>query len=49
MDVHEGQDLAGLTATATLLAKLWLTCHAVLVGMGLVYAAFVWPKPILPI
>jgi len=47
MDVHEQQDLAGLTAPVTLLAKLRLICHAVLVVVGLVYAAFIWPKPIL--
>jgi hypothetical protein len=47
MDVHQRQDLARPAATE-LLAKLWLLSHALLVVMGLIYAAFVWPEPLLP-
>jgi hypothetical protein len=46
MDVHEWPDLAEPVASA-LLAELWLVSHALLVGAGLIYAAFVWPEPLL--
>ena len=46
--MHEQCDLAGRTASE-IVAKLWLFSHALLVVVGLAWAALVWPEPVLPL
>jgi hypothetical protein len=43
------QTIYHIAPSPLLLARLWLSYHALLVVAGFIYAGFVWPEPLPPL